>query len=36
MSFVSKETELYEFIDSKRISPKKMVVKEVWLIMQKY
>jgi hypothetical protein len=29
MSFVSKETELSEFIDSKRISPKKMVVKEV-------
>lgn len=29
MSFISKEAELSEFIDSKRISPKKMVVKEV-------
>lgn len=29
MSFISKEAELSEFIDSKRISPEKMVVKEV-------
>jgi len=29
MSYISKDVELSEFIDSKRISPKKMVVKEV-------